>query len=258
MIALKGNMKVSGNVSINPTVLRNNLIFEIDAGNAISYPGYGNTWYDLSESKYNVTLINSPTYNRAGYLKTNGTSSYMELNNETAIDFGISNFTIEYWVRKLVTTTGYDNIFGVNKWTTALAPSQCEFSLAVGNGVSGVGNTFQLSVCDGTNVYSTGQSLTALAVNVWQHVVGIRSGNLLITYLNGVLQRSITPSGFTTSTSIANVTGRKLRICADSQVPLGSNDLTQADSGIVRIYSNALSQTQVLNNFNANRSRFGI
>jgi hypothetical protein len=57
----------------------------------------------------------------------------------------------------------------------------------------------------------------------------------------------------TTLTSVNNV-GRNLRI-NNSAV---NNFYTNADNAIVRIYSRALSATEVSQNFQAQRTRFGL
>ena len=243
--------------SFNVTVAAENLIYNLDAGDLTSYPGSGSTWYDISDSGYNTSLISNPIYSSSpGYITTNGTNQYMELANTEAFDFGTSDFTVEYWFRKLADTSSFDNISGVNKWTNGqYNPSGCEFSLGIGNGSGGAGNTFAFSIGVGTTNYSTGQSPTAITLNSWQHAVGMRSGNKLISYLNGVLQKSTTPTGFTVNSVMNNSSGRRLRISALSYTSGAS--YTKADSAIVRIYNRALTADEVLASFNADQYRFG-
>ena len=72
-------------------------------------------------------------------------------------------------------------------------------------------------------------------------------------FLNGILKTNTNPSGMTAGTPVANV-GRNLRI-GNSAI---NNLYTNTDSAVCRIYNRALSDTEVLQNFNALRGRFGI
>lgn len=55
------------------------LLLHLDAGNTTSYPGSGNTWYDLANNPTanDATLINSPTFssNNGGYITFSKVSS---------------------------------------------------------------------------------------------------------------------------------------------------------------------------------------
>lgn len=56
----------------SPKIVTSGLVLALDARNPNSYPGSGNTWYDLSGNGAHGTLINSPTYNSAGYITFDG------------------------------------------------------------------------------------------------------------------------------------------------------------------------------------------
>ena len=49
-------------LSHSPSIITQNLVLCLDAGNSKSYPGSGTTWTDLSGNGNNGTLRNSPTY----------------------------------------------------------------------------------------------------------------------------------------------------------------------------------------------------
>jgi len=46
----------------NPSIVRDGLVLYFDAANTKSYPGSGTTWYDLSGNERHGTLINEPTF----------------------------------------------------------------------------------------------------------------------------------------------------------------------------------------------------
>jgi len=241
----------------SPKVVTDGLVLYLDAANPNSYVSGSTTWRDISRGGNNGTLVNGPTFNSAngGYITCDGTNDFIEIPDNTQLNFGTSNFTVEYWFRKLQTTTGFDNIWGPNKWNTGNAPGTNEWSLGIGNGSTGGGNgnNYSFTVQVGTTFYGTGESTEVLSLNTWYQLVAIRNGGSLQTYLNGVLKQDVSPSGFTSSTSINNV-GRSLRINNTAANIL----YTAADNSILRIYNRALSATEVLQNYNATKTRFGL
>jgi hypothetical protein len=182
-----------------------------------------------------------------------GTNDYIEVLDNASLDFGSGSFTVEYWFRKLENTTGYDNIWGPNKWNTGAARGTNEWNLAIGNGTTGTGNQYAFVVESGSTGYGTDNSSTQLSLNTWYQLVGQRDGANFKTYLNGTLTMNVTSSGFTTS-SIINNAGRSLRINNSGLESL----YTKADNANVKIYNRALSADEVSQNFNALRGRYGI
>ena len=76
--------EVPTNINLSQESFSNNgLILHLDSGNSSSYPGSGNTWYDLSENNYNAVLMNSPSYSNTsgGLLSLNGSSQWIQLNS---------------------------------------------------------------------------------------------------------------------------------------------------------------------------------
>ena len=68
----------------------------LDAGNTNSYPGTGNTWFDLSGNGLDATLYGSPTHNANGTFTLDGTDDYADLPDGFANSFanGFSIFAI--------------------------------------------------------------------------------------------------------------------------------------------------------------------
>ena len=239
-------------LSHSPSIVSSNLVLCLDAANNKSYPGSGNIWYDVSGRSNNASLINGPVYSSTlgGYFSCDGTNDYIEVADNSSLDFGANNFTVEYWFRKNNITASYDNIWGVNKWNTGGSPGTNEWGLDIGNGLSGNGESVIFGVESGSTTY-------AMIVNnypqtyLWNQLVGIRSGSGLSIFVNGAMIGSSSPSNFTSSTSVNNV-GRTLRI-ANSNL---NNLYTQTDSSIVRIYRQALSADEVKQNYDATKKRY--
>jgi len=239
----------------SPKIVTDGLVLYLDAANTKSYVSGSTTWNDISRTNINGTLVNGPTFNgnNGGYITCDGTNDYIEVIDNSVLDFGSNNFTVEYWFRKLSTTFGFDNIWGPNKWNTGASPGTNEWALTIGNGSAGNSNTFSFGIEVGTSIYFTGESSEELLLNVWYQIVGIRNGALLQTYLNGVLKQNVSP-GFTSSSPVNNISGRNLRI-NNSAV---NAYYTNADNAVLKIYNKALSASEVLQNYNATKSRFGL
>lgn len=241
-------------VNTRNSIVTNGLVLCLDAANQMSYVSGSTTWTDLSGLGNNGTLVNGPTFNsgNGGYIVCNGVSDYIEVLDNPSLDFGSGSFTVEYWFRKLATTTGFDNIWGPNKWNTGAVPGTNEWNLGIGNGSTGENNIYSFAIQSGSTSYGISSS-DQLLLNTWYQLVGQRDGATLKTYLNGNLTLNSTPSGMTTLTSVNNV-GRNLRI--------NNSNLnfyyTNADNAIVRIYNKALSADEVLQNYNATKSRFNL
>jgi hypothetical protein len=77
----------------NPSLVRNGLLMYVDAANPRSYPGSGNTWYDLSGNNNHMTLVNGVGFSTAsgGVLQTDGTNDYISL---SPFDLRTTNHTI--------------------------------------------------------------------------------------------------------------------------------------------------------------------
>jgi hypothetical protein len=74
------NRNNSGGLSMSSlsTIVTEGLVLNLDAGNVLSYPGSGTTWTDLSGGSRNFTLNNSVSWNSGGYFSFDGIDDYME------------------------------------------------------------------------------------------------------------------------------------------------------------------------------------
>jgi hypothetical protein len=248
-------MAVSYNFA-GPRIVKDGLVLYLDAGNPNSYNlSTPNVWRDISKRGNNGSLVNGPVIqtDNQGFIRCDGVDDYIEVLDNSSLDFGTSNFTVEYWFRKLQTTLGFDNLWGVNKWNTGAQAGTNEWTLAIGNGSTGNGDIYGFAVQVGNTSYGSGTSPDTLSLNVWYQLIGIRDGGTLKTYLNSVLKQDVSPAGFSSSSSINNVS-RNLRINNSAL----NQYYTNCDNAIVRIYNRALSQAEITQNFNATRGRFGI
>ena len=170
-------------------------------------------------------------------LRLNG-SEYVEIQDSEVFDFGQNNFSIEYWIN----TSESTNVKIINQWdysgtTTVWASSSFESRLSsnklyarVSNGSSGVDVTSTTSVNDGD----------------WHHIVFLRDGDTLRLYVDKTQE----DTGDVTGITIPDTT-RPIWIGKDiSSGNIFFNGLIDE----VRIYSKALSASEVTKNYNNGKS----
>jgi len=231
-------------IGYNPRVVTDGLVLALDAGNAKSYPGSGTTWTDLSGNSNNGTLTNGPTYS-SGSIVFDGTDDYVSLGiNPTGIDQVQVPLTICAWV-KADTFGSYDPIWAADKLTTSAGL----YSMLR---VDSSSVRYYTSTSSGSFQASVGSTLST---GTWYFLVVVVSGSLsspiIKHYTNGSLVSSSTGYAMS-STPLSNVEFR-----------IGANERTTGerwDGNIPAVlwYNKALSASEVQQNFNALRGRFGI
>jgi hypothetical protein len=218
-------------------IITDGLVLLLDAANTKSYPGTGTTWTDLSRGGNNGTLINGPTFNsgKGGSIGVAGTTDSDNLQQSTSID--VNNLTWSCWVN-------------------AVYSSQGTF-LFIGNDVGQAISPYKIFI--GTIVQS-GQN--RLRIN-YNNVATVNIGNLVNNTLYNLV---ITYNGTTTTmyvngTSIGTSTSMSGNLNSRTFGYIGSASQIEFLNGRIfntLLYNRALSATEISQNFNATRSRFGI
>jgi hypothetical protein len=226
----------------SPKIVTDGLVLYLDAGNTKSYPGTGATWSDLSRNRNNGTL-SGPTFNsgNSGYILFDGLDDFVSVPDGNSWDFTTA-MSVELWVY----VTSYDAAGSVlihqqNGATVGGFEIWIDTSGGIHFNQSAISNYLTTS----TGVFSR---------NIWQHVVCTHNGTTARVYLNGVSYPDTlaNPNKSLPSTS----TNGQLRI--GSWASVGSYEMAGRIS-IVRIYNGkALSQAEILQNYNATKSRFGL
>jgi hypothetical protein len=229
-------------------VVTDGLVLYLDAGNDISYPGSGTTWYDLSEGANSGTLVNGVGFNSSngGSLVFDGVNDYSTVADITGVtDFSINdNYTVDFWVYLNSTqnnTINADNDV-VEKWS----------------GGGGYPFTFRYirasQVINVTAYNGSTSNSTSIQISHsnWWNICGVFnwSSSLLTAYGNG---------GSVTESIALNLTGNITNNSALNLMRRG-NGFNYATGNLsnLKIYNRALTPQEVQQNYNALRGRFGL
>lgn len=212
------------------------LVLHLDAGDPQSYPGTGNTWFDLSGNNHNATFLGGAVYNSAagGSVETTSTSQSVDIPYTAALDFGNKNeLTIETWVYITNPANG--------AWI--VKRDDWDYGLAI-NTTSG-GWRAHRNI--GGTIYYPDYQIGNFPVNRWYHIVQVFNalGNTKL-YVNGQLQSESIPQT-TTDRPLSN---------GQVQVIKGGSTLTRIAQ--VRMYDRLLSRQEVIRNFKATQQKFGV
>lgn len=223
-----------------------NLVLHLDPKRLTSYPETGTTIYDLSGNSLDGTLSNLTFTSPA--LVFNGSTSQISVNDNSLLEPGSGNWTMEAWF-KLANVTGSKVILG--KFDTGGGPQDVSYSIRVsgpnlfaqiGNGLGGVLNTH----------YANSGNYT-VAAGTWYQALYVysNSGDTLKTYINGELVASV-------SCTIGNLLNTTTNLYIGSYNNGEFSQFFNGSIGIVRLYGTALTDIQVAQNFDANRTTYGL
>ncbi len=217
-----------------------NLVLHYNPSMIESYPGTGTSLADLSGNGLNGTMSNL-SYNNPSFT-FNGTNSQVSIPDNAALEPGSGSWTIEAWFKpKTITGTL------VGKYSNGGAGVNISYALRLVGG-----NAIRADYSTGANVITTDNY--TLTANNWVHMVYVwdKTNNNIYTYSNGLLKQtkaiSIAGSILNTTTNLflGAYNGGEYAQYFDGQL------------GIVRIYKKALSASEVLKNYDANKSLYGI
>ena len=236
-----------------PSIITSGLTLNLDAGFSPSFatipPNVNsstvNPWYDLSGNGGNGTLINGPTYSssNSGSILFDGVDDYVSLGTQAS--WNTPTGTMVAWVK--ITGTGSD-IGGILTNQTTGFNLHCFFASNYNSSNQTVKIQYALTHTNpNAEVYATSTE----SANTWLYIVGTRYYNGTNTvaklYVNGVLKSTVTLSGSIEQTANDFILGRFY----GTRAMIGN-------IAVAQIYNRDLSATEVLQNYNAMKGRFGL
>lgn len=216
-------------------LVTNNLTMWLDANNPASYPGSGATWSDLSGNGADQTFVGAPVY-------TAGAASYFTFNGFTQYSVGStpfvlppSQYTKMVWFQ--FNTTGADN-------NLVSSASGGHFMYGAGTSTLWAGNANNPPF-SGPGAFGTASSLSS---NTWYCAAVVFSSPQISIYLNGVL------NDFDATYGPAHSGDGSTNLACFG--PAGN--LLNGKIAEVYCYAAALTAGEVLQNYNATKSRYGL
>jgi hypothetical protein len=234
-VMLPAYQGVFGKSTLPMTLVTTGLVLQLDASNIASYPGSGSTWTDLSGSGNHGTLISGVSFaNSSG-----GTLVFAGTDNnrvQTNLSTAFTDFTIGIWFKDNG-SLGYgrlmDKDFSNGFWLGRNGGTANSW----GGGIRETGGSY-------------GIFITLLDAQ-WHFIVSIRSGTTHTIYGDGITNKAFNTVVNTPLTTKSIALGGWSGGGTASQVLKGS--LAQ-----VFVYNRALSEAEVLQIFNATKTKYGL
>lgn len=229
-----------------PNIVRSGLVLALDAADKNSYPGSGTQWYDLSGNSNNATF-SGPTFSNTnmGSIVFDGVDDYIYSNSPSLLNPGSNSFTIDAWVYQK--DNGYNGI--VDARGANLHGFLCLLNYTTAGTVAFFLNT--TTDVDQNIYYSTVATFTDVLAWMNVSVVVNRSANNITFYKNSIQQGNAVT--ITSGGSVDPGSGYLYYIGGD----LGGPD-ANINLSTIKQYNRALSSQEILQNYNATKSRFGL
>lgn len=244
---LNGNVVGNGRFIVGPDIVTNGLVLYLDAANKLSYPGTGTSWFDITGNGNDGTLTNGPTFNssNAGSIVFDGTNDYVLINNPT--NFANQNFTISTWINPGTQNTNLIAMIDFEHANVTVQNWVIQSEDAITN------RYYYLAWHDGSSFQPVGNFGVGKGIQIttssWQNITYTKNGTSLLGYLNGV--------------QVFNATGTNANVNYGNNKNFSIGGLVQSlrhfkgNVSNTTLYNRALSASEVLQNYNAIKGRYG-
>lgn len=236
---------MAGKVSLD--IIRNNLVLYLDATNTKSYTSGSSTWFDLSGNNNNSVLTNGPTFSttNGGGITFDGTDDYI-----SSLDNNIlrpTTFTIDVWFRPTSFST-YNTL--VVKPVNGPVWSSPYLSYMIR--IQSNGTLLQCGTNNG--LYQTLDTSLTFTANINYNITFTydSSNRIATAYRNGIQVNTTT----FTAGSITYGTSPLLIGAGYGTSPTGEHFAGSIFN--VKMYNKVLTATEVLQNYNTTKTRFGL
>lgn len=231
-------------VSGGPYIIRDSsLVLELDAADRNSYVSGSSTWRDLTANQYTGSLVNGPVFSSGnqGSIVFDGTNDYVSI----PVSMTLSNHTIISWVYFNSLNKDWIPILEFASGANTRAHYYVQGDLNPFQ-IRGFGANWTSGGPDGSTWGNT--NLAIVQPNKWYMLTGRLDGSLGDTYIN--LEKS---KDTKTGISYSNVSLSNLYNARVAQSFYNSGIV-----GSILVYNKALSDSEILQNYNALKSRFNL
>jgi hypothetical protein len=238
--------------TIAPNIVTDGLVLYLDAANPASYVSGSTAWRDISRGGNNGTLIDGPTFNSAngGSIVFDGVNDFI---SGSDVPFRFANtFTLDVAVY-----FNGANIEGFIIGKRNGSPfNQYNMNISSGNpytgGVGKVATFFGRADGGSPDIVL---NYTLPSAGIYNIAVSINTNSQTL-YVNGIARAT---TNVNVSSNTFNILGRDLLIgAARNNAGTGISGPFPGNIYTTKIYNRTLSAQEILQNYNATKTRFGL
>lgn len=232
-----------------PKIVTDGLVLALDPGNIKSYLGSGTAWNDLSGNSNNGTLTNGPTFSsvNGGSIVFDGTNDYVDTSVKL---FTGSSFSVNAWINVSVFTGSVCSGMMSNSLYSIFGTTST---------YQGYSNTFSAAIQRTSTSNTVGTIMQSnFSTNTWYHYVAVYDGtqtgdsNRLKLWLNGI-QYNLVYDTAVPSSAYNNNTVTRIGYTVGASYPYFNGKISN-----LTYYNRALSAAEIIQNYNAAKTRFGL
>jgi len=229
---------MAGRVAYHGGLVTDGLVLHLDAARKPSYPGSGDVWYDMTSNQYTGSLVNGITFEKdrnSGTLAFDGSNDYVEIMYQG--DLATESYTFSFAAKHRGSRDNRRTMMGLSSGS-----QQAYF-------------TYNMQIWDSDlqflSIYGDGSGYSSYNFNLdqpfyeWNYFTSVQTPTNMYTYVNGVLKNTTNPGS---------------RRNNFDRIWIGQRG-GQYWTGWIpefKIYNRALSASEILQNYNALKGRFGL
>lgn len=242
---------VNGIIDSSQKIVTSGLVLNYDPAQLRSYPTTGTNLTDLSGNNYTGVLTNGASFDtgNGGSIFFDGINDFIELGD--VLDMGTNSYTICQWLN-------FNLLIATNNTLSKNFASIGNYRFSVGCRLVPPKLTAFMQGNGGSDVYPVGS--TTINTNTWFMATFVfnRASSIQI-YYNETLE-TLTNSAVISQWSGLNFQSNiPLRVgCATASNNTGVVNPTNGKIASTLVYNRVLSATEVSQNYNANKSRYGL
>jgi Concanavalin A-like lectin/glucanases superfamily len=227
-------------ISAGPNIVRDSsLVLDLDASDRNSYISGSLTWYDVSGNNNTGSLFGPPGYdssNGGNFIFYNSvTNPGINIGNPSTLTFSQNAFSLVVWFKYAASgfflNKSIVNVGGFNFWYT--------------------GTYLRFQIYSGSIAPAPINVLANINSSSYYQASATYDGSVANTYINGTLVGTQT-----NSQTIVNTAGDfEIGYRYDNA---NANYNSSGSIYAVQVYNRAISATEVQQNYNAKKSRFGL
>ena len=215
---------------INNNIVTDGLVFYVDAAYKKSYPRTGTSIFNLASGSLTPTgsFEGAPTFvSSPPSLDFDGSDDYVKLANNTTLQVATDNHSLFFWMK---TTDGSTQVVmekgsGANELAAWVVSNKIRWA--------------------GSNAFS---SSTAVNDGNWKHIAFVADGSNSYIYINSSLDQ----------TGSTKVKGSANFSTFTFGARNGGSFAFDGNLSLIQVYTRALSASDVLQNYQEQKGRFGL